>query len=246
MQAAGQTGAEAGENRVQAFLAALRRALIRIGFVVLALSVAGYPLAEPILRHLRDVSEVKLAAYGIPEVLFTLLGMSLAFGLFAAMPYLLYALLGALRGLFPGFTTRMHWGFWAAASLLFYAGALFCLKISLPYGVRFLTEFESPHIEALFSVQKFAGFCLVFLFGFGFIFELPLVMILVGRIGLVTRATLARNRRYAVLGITIVAAVLTPTPDAFNLGLMAIPLYLLFEVGLLGMRLYSSSSSSSS
>jgi sec-independent protein translocase protein TatC len=78
----------------------------------------------------------------------------------------------------------------------------------------------------------------VFVFGFGILFELPLAMILLGRIGVVTRRTLARNRRYAILVITIVSAVVTPTPDAFNLGMMAVPLYLLFEIGLLGMRLY--------
>jgi sec-independent protein translocase protein TatC len=237
--AAGAPPAE-GLDRVQIFLASLRRSLIRIAVVVLAFSIVGYMRAEALLRHLRDIAEVKLAAYGIPEVFFTLLAIALACGVFGAMPFVLFAVLSGMRRVFPGFSARMLWGFWAAASLLFYAGALFCLKVSLPFGIRFLAEFEGPHIEALFSVQKFTGFCLLFLFGFGCIFELPLVMILAGRIGLVTREALARNRRYAILGTTIVAAVLTPTPDAFNLGLMAAPLYLLFEVGLLGMRLYRS------
>jgi sec-independent protein translocase protein TatC len=63
-------------------------------------------------------------------------------------------------------------------------------------------------------------------------------MILAGRVGIVRYPALARNRRYAILVITIVSAVLTPTPDAFNLAMMAVPLYLLFEVGLVGMRFY--------
>jgi sec-independent protein translocase protein TatC len=113
---------------------------------------------------------------------------------------------------------------------------VFCLNISLPYGVAFLLEFQAPHIEAIISVKKFAAFCLLFLFGFGIIFELPLAMILAGRVGLVTYSALARNRRYAILTITIIAAVLTPTPDAFNLAMMAVPLYILFELGLVGMR----------
>jgi Sec-independent protein secretion pathway component TatC len=126
-----------------------------------------------------------------------------------------------------------------AAVVLFGAGVLFCLNISLPYGVQFLLEFEGPNIEAIISVQKFVSFCLLFLFGFGFIFELPLAMILAGRIGIVTYQRLAGNRRYAILVITIVSAVLTPTPDAFNLAMMAAPLYLLFELGLFGMRFNS-------
>jgi sec-independent protein translocase protein TatC len=76
--------------------------------------------------------------------------------------------------------------------------------------------------------------------GFGLIFELPLAMMLLGRVGLVKAAQLARYRRYAVLVIFIVAAVLTPTPDVINMTLMAAPLYLLFEIGLLGMRFWSS------
>jgi sec-independent protein translocase protein TatC len=225
-------------DRVFLFLAALRRSLVRTGFVVLGFAIAGYYLAEPALRQLRDMTGVKLAAYGIPETFFTLLALALAFGVFASIPFILHSVLAGLQPLFPAFTAGMRRGFWLAACALFYAGAAFCLEVSLPYGVQFLMEFEGPHIEALISVQKFAGFCLVFIFGFGFIFELPLVMILAGRIGAVSRAALARNRRYAVLAITIIAAVLTPTPDAFNLGLMAAPLYLLFEIGLFGMRLY--------
>jgi sec-independent protein translocase protein TatC len=63
-------------------------------------------------------------------------------------------------------------------------------------------------------------------------------MMILGRIGVVKRQALARNRRYAILVITIVSAVVTPTPDAFNLAMMGVPLYLLFELGLVGMRFY--------
>lgn len=224
-------------DRVFNTLHSLRRSFIRAGGAVLAFSVAGYYLAEPILRYLRKVTGVKLAAYGIPETLFTFLNLALACGVFAAMPYMLYALLSGLRPLFPALSRRMVLGFWLASVALFYAGVLFCLNISLPYGVQFLLEFEGPHIEAIISVRKFAAFCLLFLFGFGIIFEMPLAMILLGRIGVLTHHALARNRRYAILAITIISAVLTPTPDAFNLALMAVPLYLLFEIGLIGMRL---------
>ncbi len=209
----------------------------RIGMVVLVCSIAGYYLAEPILRYLQQVTGVKLAAYGVPETLFTFLNIALACGVFAGMPYMLYALLSGVQPLFPSFSRRMVRGFWLASVVLFYAGVLFCLNISLPYGVQFLLEFEGPHVEAIISVRKFAAFCLLFLFGFGVVFEMPLAMILLGRIGVLTHHALARNRRYAILALTIISAVLTPTPDAFNLAMMAVPLYLLFEIGLIGMRL---------
>ncbi|MCU0559212.1 MAG: twin-arginine translocase subunit TatC [Desulfobacterales bacterium] len=228
---------KAPEDKVYRTLHSLRRSFIRIGAVVLAAAIAGFFLAEPILRSLQQRTGVTLAAYGIPETFFTFLNLALAFGVFVSMPYILFAVLSGVQPLFPALTRRMVRGFWLASVLLFYSGVLFCLKISLPYGVAFLLEFQGPHIEAIISVRKFAAFCLLFLFGFGIIFELPLAMILAGRVGIVARSTLARNRRYAILGITIISAVLTPTPDAFNLALMAVPLYLLFELGLIGMRL---------
>ena len=127
---------------------------------------------------------------------------------------------------------------WVASILLFYAGAAFSLWVSLPYGIRFLLSFETAHIAALISVKKFVSFCLLVVIGFGVIFELPLFMMLLGRLGLVSAATLSRYRRYAILTISVVAALLTPTPDIFNMALMGVPLYLLFELGILGMRLW--------
>jgi sec-independent protein translocase protein TatC len=235
--ATGSPAAEDGDP-VYRSLKSLRTSCIRIGWIVVLFSVAGYYLAEPVLRYLRDLTAVKLAAFGIPETFFTLVVLALAIGVFASSPYILYAVLAGIRPLFPTFSAGMMRGFWLASVVLFYAGVLFCVRLSLPYGVEFLLEFEGPYVEALISVEKFVSFCLVFVFGFGILFELPLAMILLGRIGAVPRATFARNRRWAILFITIVSAVITPTPDAFNLAMMAAPLYLLFEVGLLGMRLY--------
>jgi sec-independent protein translocase protein TatC len=228
-------------DRVFLFLHSFRTSCIRIGVLVLACSIVGYYLAEPILRRLSTITGVKLASYGIPETFFTLLNLALAFGVFTSMPYLLFAILSGIQPLFPAFSRRMMIGFWFASAVLFYAGVLFCLNVSLPYGVQFLLEFEGPYIEALISVHKFAVFSLLFLFAFGIIFEMPLAMILAGRIGIVRYHALAQNRRYAILTITIISAVLTPTPDAFNLAMMAGPLYFLFEAGLIGMRLYQKS-----
>jgi sec-independent protein translocase protein TatC len=234
---AGAASAE-GQDPVYRTLDSLRSSFIRIGGAIILLSIAGYYLADPVLRYLSDLTKVKLAAFGIPETFFTFLVLALAIGVFASFPYILFSVLSGIRPLFPAFSAGMMRGFWLASVLLFYAGVLFCVQLSLPYGVEFLLDFESAHIEAIISVEKFVSFCLVFVFGFGILFELPLAMILLGRIGAVKRATLARNRRYALLVITIVSAVITPTPDAFNLGMMALPLCLLYEVGLLGMRLY--------
>jgi sec-independent protein translocase protein TatC len=225
-------------QKVIVFLDAFRAALIRIGAMVAVFSVGGYLVAGPIIRFLKRLTGVKLVAYGIPETFFTFLTLALGVGLFASVPYLLYSALSPLPALFPAFRRKTMIIFWVASLLLFYTGAAFSLMVSLPYGVKYLLSFESRHIAALISVKKFVSFCLLIVFGFGLIFELPLSMMLLGRIKLVSVAMLSRYRRYAILAISIVAAVLTPTPDIFNMALMGVPLYLLFELGILGMRLW--------
>ncbi len=222
------------------FLEALRRVLIGSGILTAVLSVAGYYLAEPLLVLLQRLTGVEMVAYGLPDAFFSFLKLALAIGLVAGMPYTLYALLSLLPNFFPGFSRRMLLGFWVASVLLFAGGILFCFKVTLPYGIRFLLTFENAQIAALISVKKFVSFCLWMFLGFGVVFELPLVMVLLGRVGLADARKLGGYRRYAILVISIVAAILTPTPDILNMTLMAAPLYLLFEMGLLAMRLWSS------
>jgi sec-independent protein translocase protein TatC len=154
------------------------------------------------------------------------------------VPFIFYRILSELAFLFSSFSRRMLLAFWVSSILLFIAGAVFCLGVTLPYGARFLLSFKTPYLEPVISVKKFVSFCFLFVFGFGCIFELPLAMILLARLGLVQARVLARHRRYAILGISVISAILTPTPDIFNMALMGLPLYLLYEIGLIGMRIW--------
>jgi sec-independent protein translocase protein TatC len=120
---------------------------------------------------------------------------------------------------------------------LFYLGAFFCYFVTLPFGIRFLLGYQSATIRPMISAGKYISFCTGFVFAFGIIFELPLILALLSAIRLVTAAFLTRNRRYAILLIAILSAVLTPTPDFFNLMLMGGPLYILFEVGVLLVKI---------
>jgi sec-independent protein translocase protein TatC len=221
-----------------AFLESFRRSLIRIAVAVLVSSIVGYLCARPILKYFHNIASVELAAYGIPEAFLALVNVAFAVGVFVCIPHIIYETLAALPAAFPSFSRRAVFGFWFMSVFLFYAGALFCRYVTLPYGVKFLLSFEGENIEAIISVRKFVSFCMLLLFGFGLIFELPLAMILVGRLGLVSAKKLGGYRRWAILVISILAALLTPTPDVFNMMLMGVPLYLLFEVGLLGMRVW--------
>ena len=89
----------------------------------------------------------------------------------------------------------------------------------------------------MISVGTYISFCTAFIFGFGLTFELPLILALLSYIKVVNAAFLTKNRRYAILLIAIIAAVVTPTPDVFNMALMGVPLYLLFEVGVILVKI---------
>lgn len=128
--------------------------------------------------------------------------------------------------------------FVVSASLLFLVGALFCFLLVLPFAMGFLLTYKTGSMTPMLSVGSYVDFCLKFILAFGVVFELPIIIVLLTRMGIVTPKTLARNRKYAILIAFIVAAILTPTPDAFNQTLMAVPIIVLYEVGILVSRLF--------
>jgi sec-independent protein translocase protein TatC len=128
--------------------------------------------------------------------------------------------------------------FVVTASLLFLAGAFFCFLFVLPFAMGFLLTYKTASMTPMLSVGNYVDFCLKFILAFGAVFELPIVIVLLTRMGIVTPKTLAKNRKYAILLAFVVAALLTPTPDAFNQTLMAVPIMVLYEAGILVSRFF--------
>jgi len=124
-----------------------------------------------------------------------------------------------------------------ATTFLFLLGALFCFIIVLPLAINFLLTYKTENMKPMLSVGKYIDFCMKFILGFGAVFELPVLLVFLTRTGIVTTEFLSKNRKYAVLIAFVIAAVLTPTPDVFNQTLMAVPIILLYEVGIIASRL---------
>ncbi len=127
--------------------------------------------------------------------------------------------------------------FVATTTFLFLIGALFCFLIVLPFAINFLLTYKTEHIKPMLSAERYIDFCLKFILAFGAVFELPVLVVFLTRMGIVTTDFLAKNRKYAILIAFIVAAVVTPTPDAFNQTLMAVPMLILYEGGILAARI---------
>jgi sec-independent protein translocase protein TatC len=228
-------------NREEIFqtLARFRKGALQIliSFIVLA-TVLFFFFSRPLMRHLRDSTlQIDLVAFGIPESFLAFLKLAIYGGLFFSIPLIFYHLWKALAPLFYRKGLKSSRTIVLTSIFLFYLGAFFCYFITLPFGVQFLLGYQSAHIKPMISVGKYISFCTFFIFGFGLTFELPLILALLSYLRLVRASFLTRNRRYAVLVIAIIAAVVTPTPDVFNMSLMGAPLYILFEVGIILVKI---------
>lgn len=121
-------------------------------------------------------------------------------------------------------------------SILFVLGAAFAYCLVVPVGVGFLSTFSLEGVKAQYSLAAYTSFVLFFVLVLGLLFECPLVLIVLAKLGLVNHADLSRKRRHVLLACFIVAALLTPTPDMVTQSLVALPMWLLFEGTLLVMK----------
>lgn len=120
----------------------------------------------------------------------------------------------------------------------FISGGLFAYFVVFPPAFRFLSSYSGDGLKVMPAVREYFSLCLRLIIAFGVVFELPIVMVFVAKIGLVDAQKLAAGRKYAILAAFVIAAVVTPTPDIVNQFLMAGPLVVLYEIGLLAVRLF--------
>lgn len=124
------------------------------------------------------------------------------------------------------------------SSLCFLGGATFGYLVVFPPAFKFLISYTTQHLTAMPSVSEYFSLALRLLLAFGVIFELPVFMVLLAKVGMVNTAFLNKHRKYAFLLSFVVAAILTPTPDVVNQLMMAIPLVILYEIGIIAVWLF--------
>ena len=218
------------------FLSELRKSIRLLGFSVIIGTGALYILSSTVLTGLQNHLEQQLAFFTVAEPFLAHVKLSFSVTIFVLMPGILYCLWMALGKPFKLGESTLIW-FVFFTTVLFYIGAGFCYYITLPYGVKFLLGFESNQLKPVIAISKFVNFVTIFILAFGVIFELPIFMVFAAKVGICTRQTFEKHRRYAVLVISIMAALLTPTPDVVNMLLMGGPLYLLYEVGIFVLKM---------
>ena len=222
-------------------LGELRVRIVRSLVALLIGLVIAFPFSRQIMDYLARPARATghtLVFLALTEAFWVQMKVALIVGLFIAAPGILWQVWAFIAPGLHAHEKKYAAPFVIVGSLLFLVGGAFALKVVTPFAIQFLLSYERPGLQAMISIGSYVDFLLKFTLAFGLIFELPLAITLVARMGLVTAKQLAKNRKYAVLGAFIAAAVLTPTPDMFNQALMAGPLIILYEVGIVCARIF--------
>ena len=192
-------------------------------------------LMEPLVKALPPASALIYTTP--PEAFLTYVKVSLVAGIFLASPYIFYQIWAFVA---PGLYAEERRHIVPAAgfsALFFITGALFGYGVVFPFAFDFFFSYATELIRPMPSLREYLSFALSLLFAFGLIFELPMFVFFLARLGVVTSRGMRRVRKYAILGAFIVGAILTP-PDVVSQCLMAGPLILLYELSIVVAKLF--------
>ncbi|HSW35299.1 MAG TPA: twin-arginine translocase subunit TatC [Candidatus Limnocylindrales bacterium] len=232
-----------GRKSVILLFEELRKRLIIIALTVFAAAVVCFMFSEEI-RHILLLPgamvlpgfeavgfDMQLIFLTPSEAFLANMRLAVITGATVTLPIILYQC-AALALTVAGKVHRAAVWLTLAMYVLFVVGLSFAYFVVLPFTLNFFIGFSSADLVPRFSVARYITFATTFLFSFGLVFQLPLIFWFMGSIGLVNAAFLRHNRKFALLFILIFAAILTP-PDIFSQVLMAVPLLLLYELGII-------------
>jgi sec-independent protein translocase protein TatC len=214
----------------------LRWRLIKSLAAVLVTSIVAFFFCDWMLDILTRPIE-KIYFIGIGEAFSVRIKLSLFAGLILALPVLFYQ---AWKFVVPGLyasEVRMVVPVVVFATLFFVGGAAFCFILVLPVGIQFLMSYATDKLQPMIQVSKYISFVGWMTISFGAVFELPIISYFLGRVGIINSRMLGKGRRIAILAILLVAAIATPSPDVFSQLMLAVPLYALYEVSIIIVRL---------
>lgn len=213
--------------------------LVSVFVVFGALSIKAneiYSLvAQPLLKHMPTNST--MIAIDVASPFLTPFKLALVVAIFACIPIILYQFWAFVAPGLYKHEQRMILPLLIASTLLFFAGVAFAYFVVFPLVFGFLTLAAPVGVAVMTDITKYLDFVLTMFFAFGICFEVPIFTIVLVWTGLVTPAWLAEQRPYVIVGAFIVGMVLTP-PDVVSQTLLAVPMWLLFEIGLLFSRLF--------
>lgn len=230
--------AEEGQLTIIEHLEELRGRLMKSAIALTVTTLFSFIFAKQFLQLLvAPMGETPPVSSSPTTSIVVFTKVALISGVALAMPVLVYQLISFIApGLKPQ-EKRYLYFILPGATISFVAGAAFAYFVMLPTAIPFLKGFLSDIIEPNWFIDKYISFITSLLFWVGLSFETPLLIFFLAKLGIVTPAVLSRNRKYAILAMAVLAAIITPTPDPFNMILVMGPLILLYEIGILLAKL---------
>ena len=213
----------------------LRGRIIKSLFSIIVFSILAYVFSERLLEFITGpIPEVYFMAP--TEAFSTRIKISLIAGIIISVPVIFYHV---WRFIAPGLfqkEIKMLVPFVLASTIFFLIGAVFCFFLVLPLSIKFLLGFGTEKLKPMIQIKDYVSFVSYLILAFGAVFELPVISYFLGKIGMITANTLRKGRRYAITAILVLAAVITP-PDVFSQLMLAGPLYFLYEVSIVVVKI---------
>ena len=215
----------------------LRWRLIKAVLSIIVCAFVAFNFAEYLVIFIRrPLGDIQLYNIAVTGAFYAYIKISLISGLVVALPYVFYQLWSFIA---PGLYKKerlMIIPLVLISTILFLVGAAFCFEYVLPVSFDFLISFGGEQIENTITIGSYISFVGLLLMAFGFGFQMPLLSYFLGKMGVINAQMLGRGRRYAIVGILIVGAIIT-TPDVFTQFMLAGPLYILYEVSIIIVRI---------
>lgn len=211
----------------------IRKRVFVVLIVFIVFSIAGFYLSEGLLQWLKipgGTSLGTLCVFSPASAILTFFKMAFFFGLIFALPVVLYEIWMFIR---PAIEQSLAW--YGALLIisgtgLFVTGALLSFYFLVPASLKFLLNIGRGELQFLISLDSYISFVLLFMLAGGLVFEIPLLAFFLAKLNLLTARMMMRHWKMAVVGSVVFSAFITPTPDVFNMALMALPIFVLYMI----------------
>jgi sec-independent protein translocase protein TatC len=215
-----------------------RKRLLRSAVAIIVCAILAFYFSDEIMWFIiQPLNGVPLNNMQVTGTFYAYMKVSLITGLVASLPIVFYQMWSFIA---PGLYRREKVTILPLviiSTVLFLMGAAFCYYLALPAALKFLLSFADELIKNYITVDSYISFIGFLMLAFGLSFQLPILAYFLGRFGLISSGFLGKGRRYAVVVILAVAAIITPTPDIFTQLLLAVPMYLLYEISILVVKI---------
>ncbi|HLR20528.1 MAG TPA: twin-arginine translocase subunit TatC [Tissierellaceae bacterium] len=213
-------------------LSELRKRLIYSLVFLIGFSILSYRFSEFVVKDMiSKAPDIEFVFIAPNELFMSYLKIAIVGGIACSLPVIIFNIWLFIKPGLEVHEKKLIVRSLFIGGILFFLGALFSYLIVLPLVINFFISFQIDEVEAMISFSNYLSFVITVVLSFGLVFELPIFMTIIVKLGLVSTRTLRKNRRFAILIIFILSAILTP-PDVISQILLAIPMLLLFEVGI--------------